>query len=125
MKRYVALDVDWNYYWKSPLPEDLIAEVRSVVCKIDRLIPKFISKKYKKIFLYLTDDPEVHGDKFSYGFFFYIDEERVANVKGQPERQNEIFSIIKSGLISMGELHDWNESVIENLFADISIEKLN
>ena len=117
MKRS-RLAADPNYLWISPIDEQILMNVVHVVNDIGFLIPKFISQEYKKMYLFLTDNPAEHGEPLKLGFLFYIDISKIKNASDND--QNIIIQyLIKDGLIKMGEKHGWNEEHINNLFRDI------
>lgn len=121
MKRYCTLQVDPNYLWQSPVEKEIHGIVSAVTYFLDFLLIKFLSKKYKKIYMYLTDDEKIHGQPYKFGFFFFVNQEQIIQAKKE-ERTAIIAQQIENGLIKMsgmGELYDWTKEDVEFLFKPI------
>ena len=121
MKRYIALSIDISCPMMS-IDKEVLHKVHSIIRLIDYSLPDFISKKFKKINLCFTNNPQKHGETFRHSFLFYLDQDKIKNTN-DAQLAKTITSILKSGLIKMGSNYDWNEERINTLFQ--SIEKNN
>lgn len=112
------LTADTNYLWESPIPKEILMPIVHIVNEIGFMIPRFIHKEYGKMCFFLTDNPQQHGSPLQLGFLFYIDTEKILNAH-EEEQRNVIISLIKEGLIKMGETHGWSEEHIADLFKKV------
>lgn len=113
------LAADPNYLWTSPIQHNLLMDAVHVVNDIGFLIPRFVSQEYKKMGIFLTDDPLEHGKRHHIGFLFYIDVSKYENIEDKDERRKVIISLIKDGLIEMGKTHGWSKEHIDELFVKV------
>ncbi|AZR59649.1 hypothetical protein [Eikenella corrodens] len=114
----LRLAADPNYLWESPIKEDSLMEIVHIVNEIGELIPRFVFKEYKKMYLFLTDDPQQHGSRLQLGFLFFVDTDKIVG-DDKDERRKVIISLIKDGLIEMGKTHGWSKEHIDELFVKV------
>ena len=112
------LAADPNYLWDSPIEIDTLMPIVHVVNDIGFLIPRFVSKEYGKMYLFLTDDPKQHGQPLQLGFLFFVDTDKIVG-DDKDERRKVIIALIKDGLIEMGKTHGWSKEHIDELFVKV------
>lgn len=117
MKRS-RLAADPNYLWTSPIEEEILMPIVHIVNEIGFLIPRFISKEHKKLYLFITNNPSDHGVQFQLGFLFFVDDKKIKE-SSELNRNELIKSEIKEGLIKMGDNYDWDKEIVDSLFQKI------
>lgn len=120
MRKYLRLAADPNYLWTSPIAEEKLMPMVHTINEMGYLIPKFVSKTHKKLYLLLTDNELEHGKQFTqgYGFFFFIDVEKI-DFSDEKNLKETTKSLVKQGLITMGSQYDWDKETIEILFEKV------
>lgn len=117
-RKMCRLAADPNYLWDSPIEKEILMPIVHAANDIGLLIPRFVSKEYGKLYLFITNDPQQHGQPFQLGFLFFVDTNKIVG-DDENEKRKVIISLIKDGLIEMGKTHGWSKEHIDELFVKV------
>lgn len=98
--------------------KDFCSKMYSVIYFADLFCKNGISKVFRPLNLFLTDDKSENGQRFEWGVKLWVDVEKLKNTPDELFPKEAILAV-KQSLIDIAPMHDWTKENIELNFQKV------